>query len=860
MSKNLNKSYLALLVASALSLTACGGGGGGGGTEKKEIEPPTNNAPTISGSPSLSINENQSYSFSANGADSDGDALTYSIANMPQWAAFDSATGTLTGTPGNADVGTFTGITISVSDGTDSSSLSPFDIIVNDIFALQGSATLEVTVGETNVFTPTLVDHVDADFSYSIDGAPSFAGFSFDAATGQVSVTPAADDIGSFNITITASNGVNSASHNMTLTISPGSISVAGKVIDGYISGAHVFLDVNNNMMFDDNEPNALSNNAGEFTLDVPGTLIDSIPTSTLVAELGSGQGVDADDMSRFDDDFAARPIKMMSYPIRDLTNMSNGLTAYITPFTHLIHEEILSAAGGDLSLITDQELYNLIKDSAVDRINGLYSVDLDLATSDFFAAEVPINSRNDIASVAKAVLNDLQDQVNDSDQDGFVNAEDDLPFNSEYISDIDQDGLGDCVRTIPGKSCVEEDDDIDGDNITNADDPEPTVPAGLAVFKPVPEMNVPGYEMCVGLVNQDKVLCLDNYQWSILDSIKGEPLPIDTNSIVKSGDSAAAVGTCAVANNEVYCLDGKMRFDFAGENPVSLNPIALEMGYLSMCYLDQTGVKCFGGIEESMPESLVNASALALTSGNACAISEVTDNEQTSTAVSCWGSDSYGLTTGVPVLSNPTQLFSNMTTICALDDTGIKCWGNPDYNLDKVDHASTKLSNIHLTGDSLCFIDEQTPVCYGNSDQPTPISADKDYFDADSGELIVAHGEFIAPFEEQLTKYVEGVHQQRVLLPEVDFEQGQTATEVFRLRNYTKNTCLISDGEISCDSQRYCGLDNGEWQCQTVEFNFDDIDFEVKTQINNSNTVCAIGALKAHCVGAGFNGEIKLN
>ncbi|NMP14794.1 putative Ig domain-containing protein [Thalassotalea sp. Y01] len=860
MSKNLNKSYLALLVASALSLTACGGGGGGGGTEKKEIEPPTNNAPTISGSPSLSINENQSYSFSANGADSDGDALTYSIANMPQWATFDSATGTLAGTPGNADVGTYTGITISVSDGTDSSSLSPFNITVNDIFALQGSATLEVTVDETNVFTPTLVDHVDADFSFSIDGAPEWSGFSFDSTTGEISVNASADNVGTYSVTITASNGVNSSSHNLIITVIPGSIFINGKVIDGYIAGAHVFLDINNNMMFDEGEPSAMSGSQGEFALEVAGNLINNIKRSTLVAELGSGLGIDADDIHRFDDDFKALPIKMISYPVTDLSNMADGLTAYITPFTHLIHQEILTSAGDSFELL-DNELYSLIMEQAVERVSGVYSVDLQLATSDFMSPEVPSNSRNEIAAVAKAALEKLQNEINDSDNDGINNAFDDLPLNPDYISDIDQDGLGDCERVAEDVTCQSEDEDIDGDGIANADDPEPAIPAGLAVFEPVPEARVPGYDMCVGLVSQDKLLCLNNYQWSVVESIKGEPLPLSRDSIIKSGDSAAAAGTCAIANNEVYCLDGKFRFDYAGANPVSLNPTELETGYLNMCFLDETGVKCFGGIENSMPEGLTNVSTLELSSGNACVISEVTENEQTSNAITCWGGDEYALTSGVPEFSNPTELYGSLVNMCAVDDNGIKCWGNPDYGLDKVNHASTALSNIRLTSDSLCFIDDQIPYCYGSNDQRTNITATKDYYNDQSGELLVAQGELIAPYEDTLTKFIEGVHQTKVVQSPVVFKAEQTAEYAFRLDNYAANSCLISEGILSCDSQKICGFDKEDvWSCKMVEFDFSAVDFDVKTVIDNSSTICAIGSLKAYCVGEYFSGEIKLN
>jgi len=94
--------------------------------------PPANNPPTISGTPATSVAEGSSYSFtpSANDADS-GDTLTFSISNKPSWATFNTASGRLSGTPGNGDVGTTTGIRITVTDGSGASaSLAAFNIEV----------------------------------------------------------------------------------------------------------------------------------------------------------------------------------------------------------------------------------------------------------------------------------------------------------------------------------------------------------------------------------------------------------------------------------------------------------------------------------------------------------------------------------------------------------------------------------------------------------------------------------------------------------------------------------------------------------------------------------------------------------
>ena len=52
------------------------------------------------------MNEDGSYSFTPTGSDVDaGDNLTYSAENLPDWASIDPATGAITGTPDNDDIG-----------------------------------------------------------------------------------------------------------------------------------------------------------------------------------------------------------------------------------------------------------------------------------------------------------------------------------------------------------------------------------------------------------------------------------------------------------------------------------------------------------------------------------------------------------------------------------------------------------------------------------------------------------------------------------------------------------------------------------------------------------------------------------
>jgi hypothetical protein len=121
-------------------------------------DPPTavNHAPTITGAPPPTIVEGEFYEFIPSAADADGDELTFSINRKPEWARFDRATGRLSGAPQAGDVGNFTNIEISVSDGDESSSLADFNITV-DAIAL-GSATLSWYPPTRNVDGSALTD------------------------------------------------------------------------------------------------------------------------------------------------------------------------------------------------------------------------------------------------------------------------------------------------------------------------------------------------------------------------------------------------------------------------------------------------------------------------------------------------------------------------------------------------------------------------------------------------------------------------------------------------------------------------------------------------------------------------------
>ncbi len=174
----------------------------------------SNGAPTISGTPAASVTAGAAYEFTPIASDPDGDTLTFSIQNRPQWAAFDTSTGRLSGTPAAGDVGSYANILISVSDGALTASLAAFSIEVtaapNEAPTIGGTPPASVLAGSAYTFTPTASDPDNDTLSFSVANLPSWA--SFDNTTGRISGTPQAGDVGNYNgIRITVSDGAASA-------------------------------------------------------------------------------------------------------------------------------------------------------------------------------------------------------------------------------------------------------------------------------------------------------------------------------------------------------------------------------------------------------------------------------------------------------------------------------------------------------------------------------------------------------------------------------------------------------------------------------------------------------------------------
>lgn len=134
------KLRIATLLSALIALSGCFDDKSSNDVPGGSPPRPLNQAPSIAGAPPIEVLEGESYEFTPVASDPDGDRLEFSIARKPAWASFDPETGRLSGTPDVVDVGNYTNITISVSDGQLDSNLGAFDVSVYQ--TAPGSVTL----------------------------------------------------------------------------------------------------------------------------------------------------------------------------------------------------------------------------------------------------------------------------------------------------------------------------------------------------------------------------------------------------------------------------------------------------------------------------------------------------------------------------------------------------------------------------------------------------------------------------------------------------------------------------------------------------------------------------------------------
>jgi len=213
--KRFTKNIIALSLG--LALSACGGS-----SSDDNVTADVNSAPTISSTAVTTIESGTLYSYSLVAADSNGDTLTMSAANLPDWLTFDSATGILSGTATESDAGD-TAITLTVSDGIDDTTQSfTISVVVpepvNNAPVITSTGITAATASADYSYTLAATD-ADSD-SLTMSAPTKPAWLTFDEATGILSGSPANSDEGDHAVVLAVTDGSDETTQSFTITVS----------------------------------------------------------------------------------------------------------------------------------------------------------------------------------------------------------------------------------------------------------------------------------------------------------------------------------------------------------------------------------------------------------------------------------------------------------------------------------------------------------------------------------------------------------------------------------------------------------------------------------------------------------------
>ncbi|QPG05744.1 hypothetical protein IT774_00150 [Salinimonas marina] len=163
--------------------------------------------------------------------------------------------------------------------------------------------------------------------------------------------------------------------------------SISGKVIDGYVSGATVWIDFNNNGVFDDDEPSAVSEAAGNYTLELTDTQQQCAAYATVYVDVPVGA---------MDEDLGevTEAYQMVRPP--QMAVLDDDSLLHVSPLTTVLWQGIQDALNGsDFSdcetLLTDQakrqEVQALVDDTIGNTVS-LYNISAETIFRDFIADE----------------------------------------------------------------------------------------------------------------------------------------------------------------------------------------------------------------------------------------------------------------------------------------------------------------------------------------------------------------------------------------------------------------------------------------------------------------------------------------
>jgi len=216
---------------------------------------------------------------------------------------------------------------------------------VNDAPSINIAPTIQVEENQTAVTTVSVSDVDEDELTLTLGGTDAD---SFNLSDENVLTFKEAPDYetkDSYAITLSLTDGTETVTKDVSIVVLDINYVFSGKVIDGYIDGAEIFIDQNFNFTKDDGEFSATSDSDGAFNIDINDeSLAACLQKRPIIAEVPVG----AIDSSLGQ---VSNAYQMILPSIEDSINANAAI--YITPFTSLLSDAVIQ--GINASNIVDE-------------------------------------------------------------------------------------------------------------------------------------------------------------------------------------------------------------------------------------------------------------------------------------------------------------------------------------------------------------------------------------------------------------------------------------------------------------------------------------------------------------------------
>ncbi|MDC0491384.1 VCBS domain-containing protein, partial [Paracoccaceae bacterium] len=258
----------------------------------------TNEAPTLTVPTGGSVTEDATTTTIAgtlSASDPEDDSPTYSVVGSTATDGSYSVTGTYGTLVLNASTGAYTytlnnaatatnaltasdskteSFSVQVTDGTNTPAAQSLSFTIqgaNDAPVITVSGLSSIAENQTNAVAATVSasDVEDGSKTVSLSGNGRDDA-KFEVVDGNLRIKTSADyeeqDEYQIQLSVTDSGGTTTL-RNLEFSVTDASEAMSGSVVDGYVAGATIFQDLNNNNILDSDEPFTVTSSTGDFVL-----------------------------------------------------------------------------------------------------------------------------------------------------------------------------------------------------------------------------------------------------------------------------------------------------------------------------------------------------------------------------------------------------------------------------------------------------------------------------------------------------------------------------------------------------------------------------------------------------------------